>query len=43
MDEKTVDQFELMDPDFGRGILVGTGFGSISEEEYTQLVNELQK
>ena len=37
------DQFELMDPDFGRGVLVGNGFGSISEEEYTELINDLQK
>lgn len=43
MKKKTVDQIELMDPDFGRVIMVGAGFGSISEEEYTQLVNKLQK
>lgn len=43
MNESKDDQFELMDPDFGRGILVGTGFGSISDEEYSELVNQLQK
>ena len=43
MDDKMVDQFELMDPDFGRGVLVGNGYGSISDEEYTELANELQK
>jgi hypothetical protein len=36
-------EFEVMDPDFGRGILVGAGFGSISDEEYAQLLDELQK
>ena len=42
MDEKKTEQYELMDPDFGRGVLVGKGFGSISEEEYLKLVEELE-
>jgi hypothetical protein len=43
MDDKQDKEFEVMDPDFGRGVLVGPGYGSISDEDYSELVNELEK
>jgi len=43
MGDKQDNEFEVMDPDFGRGVLVGPGYGSISDEDYSELVNELEK
>lgn len=36
------ETFEQMDPDFGRTARAGDGFGSISEQEYDQLVRDLE-
>ena len=42
MENKIIDGFEQMDPDFGRVCLSGVGFGVISNEEYAELIHDLQ-
>ncbi len=42
VDNRELDDFEQMDPDFGRAAPVGEGFGQISDEDYALLIQELE-